>query len=143
MVETPPTARVFAAIGSREKHLSAKVYHPRFASKSAPPFLTFYSISRCLSARVQRLPAFCPAVGVDEFIDVLRQSGLDDADRIGRIIANADLVVTARQAGKLVGVSRADRFLLLLLLSDLAVDRAYQGHGIGKRLIEETRRHAG
>nr|WP_175609020.1 hypothetical protein [Bradyrhizobium ivorense] len=42
-----------------------------------------------------------------------RQSGLDerrpiaDADRIGRIIANADLVVTARQAGKLVGVSRA------------------------------------
>ncbi|WP_229177907.1 GNAT family N-acetyltransferase [Bradyrhizobium ivorense] len=80
---------------------------------------------------------------------MLRQSGLDerrpiaDADRIGRIIANADLVVTARQAGKLVGVSRADRFLLLLLLSDLAVDRAYQGHGIGTRLIEETRRHAG
>ncbi|WP_347339605.1 GNAT family N-acetyltransferase [Bradyrhizobium ivorense] len=28
-------------------------------------------------------------------------------------------------------------------MSDLAVDRAYQGHGIGKRLIEETRRHAG
>ena len=91
-----------------------------------------------------------PSIGVDEFIDVLRQSGLGerrpiaDSDRIGRMIANANLIVTARQAGKLVGVSRAlTDFCYCCYLSDLAVDRAYQGHGIGKRLIEETRRHAG
>ncbi|VIO72573.1 hypothetical protein CI1B_42180 [Bradyrhizobium ivorense] len=91
-----------------------------------------------------------PSIGVDEFIDVLRQSGLGerrpiaDSDRIGRMIANANLIVTARKDGKLVGVSRAlTDFCFCCYLSDLAVDRAYQGHGIGKRLIEETRRHAG
>jgi GNAT superfamily N-acetyltransferase len=91
-----------------------------------------------------------PSVGVDEFIDVLSQSGLGerrplaDTDRIERMIANANLIVTARKAGKLVGISRAlTDFAYCCYLADLAVDRAYQGHGIGKRLIEETRRHAG
>ena len=52
------------------------------------------------------------SIGVDEFIEVLRQSGLGerrplaDTDRMERMIANANLIVTARKAGKLVGVSR-------------------------------------
>src|SRR5262249_19629550 len=90
------------------------------------------------------------SIGVDEFIEVLRQSGLGerrplaDTDRMERMIANANLIVTARKAGKLVGVSRAlTDFAYCCYLSDLAVDRGHQGHGIGKRLIVETRRHAG
>lgn len=90
------------------------------------------------------------SIGVDEFIEVLRQSGLGerrplaDTDRMERMIANANLIVTARKAGKLVGVSRAlTDFAYCCYLSDLAVDREFQGHGIGKRLIAETRRLAG
>lgn len=90
------------------------------------------------------------SIGVDEFIEVLRQSGLGerrplaDAGRMARMIANANLIVTARKAGTLVGVSRAlTDFAYCCYLSDLAVDRQHQGHGIGKRLIAETRRHAG
>lgn len=90
------------------------------------------------------------SIGVDEFIEVLQQSGLGerrplaDTDRMARMIANTNLIVTARAAGKLIGVSRAlTDFAYCCYLSDLAVDRAYQGHGVGKRLIAETRRLAG
>ena len=56
----------------------------------------------------------------------------------------ADMIVTARCDGKLVGVSRAlTDFQFCTYLSDLAVDEAVQGQGIGKRLIEETHLAAG
>ncbi len=85
-----------------------------------------------------------------EFIDVLRRSGLserrpvDDRSRIERMLAHANLIVTARDAGRLIGVSRAlTDFAYCCYLSDLAVDKQYQRRGIGKRLIEETHREAG
>ena len=48
-----------------------------------------------------------------EFIDVLSRSTLaerrpvEDRDRIEAMLRNADVIVTARSDGKLVGVSRA------------------------------------
>lgn len=60
------------------------------------------------------------------------------------MLASADIIVTARDGGCLVGVSRAiSDFSYCCYLSDLAVDAAYQRRGIGKRLIEETRAQAG
>jgi GNAT superfamily N-acetyltransferase len=89
-------------------------------------------------------------LGAEEFIAVLARSGLGerrpiaDRGRIERMLAHANLIVTARDAGRLVGVSRAlSDFAYCCYLSDLAVDRAEQGRGIGRRLIEETRRAAG
>ena len=89
-------------------------------------------------------------LGAGEFVDVLRRSGLserrpvDDPARIGRMLAHANLIVTARDGGRLIGVSRAlTDFAHCCYLADLAVDRQYQGAGIGTRLIEETRRAAG
>lgn len=89
-------------------------------------------------------------LGAAEFVDVLRRSSLserrpvDDPDRIGRMLAHASLIVTARDQGRLVGVSRAlTDFAHCCYLADLAVDRQYQRSGIGKRLIEETHRAAG
>lgn len=86
-----------------------------------------------------------------EFVDLLRRSTLaerrpaDDAERIAGMLANADVIVTARDAtGLLVGVSRAiTDFHYCTYLSDLAVDAAAQRQGIGKRLIAETHQAAG
>jgi predicted N-acetyltransferase YhbS len=91
-----------------------------------------------------------PGLDPDAFIAVLQASGLaerrpvGERDRIARMLAHADLIVTARHDGALVGVSRAiTDFAYCTYLSDLAVDRAVQARGIGRRLIEETHRHAG
>ena len=63
---------------------------------------------------------------------------------IERMLAHANLILTARQDGRLVGFARSlTDFCFCCYLSDLAVDKACQGQGIGKRLIEETRKHAG
>ena len=98
-------------------------------------------------------PAFAiePDLAPAEFIDLLRRSTLaerrpaDDAERIGGMLAGADVIITARdQTGRLIGVSRAiTDFHYCTYLSDLAVDAAVQRQGIGKRLIAETHQAAG
>jgi len=87
-------------------------------------------------------------LAADEYIDVVRKSGLnrpvDDRPRVERLLAHSNLFVTARQDGRLVGFARSlTDFCFACYLSDLAVDKACQGQGIGKRLIEETRTAAG
>ena len=67
-----------------------------------------------------------------------------DNARITRMYANSNLVITAWHDGKLVGVSRSlTDFCYCCYLSDLAVAKAYQARGIGKRLIELTKEHIG
>jgi len=87
-------------------------------------------------------------LGADDYIDIVRKSGLvrpiDDRGRVERMLAHANLIVTARQDGRLVGFARSlTDFCFCCYLSDLAVDKACQGQGIGRRLIEETRKAAG
>jgi predicted N-acetyltransferase YhbS len=69
---------------------------------------------------------------------------VNDSERLERMLRHADIIVTARDGERLVGVSRAiTDFAYCCYLSDLAVDIAYQHQGIGKRLIAETRTRAG
>ena len=92
-----------------------------------------------------------PDLGIDAFIDVLRRSTLAerrpvaDRGRIARMLAHADIVLCARtSAGLLVGVSRAlTDYAYCCYLSDLAVDRDWQGRGIGRELIRRTHAIAG
>lgn len=91
-----------------------------------------------------------PALDVEEFIDVLVRSTLaerrpiDRPDAIRGMLANADVILTARDDGRLVGVSRAlTDFHFCTYLSDLAVDVAFQGRGIGRELIRLTHEAAG
>jgi GNAT superfamily N-acetyltransferase len=91
-----------------------------------------------------------PALGVDEFIDILKRSTLAERRPVGEpetirgMLANASIIVTARTDGLLVGISRAiTDHSFCTYLSDLAVDRAYQRRGIGKELIRRTHEAAG
>lgn len=90
-------------------------------------------------------------LSADEFIDVLKRSTLaerrpvNERRRIETMLENADLIVTARdENGLIVGVSRCvTDFSFCCYCSDLAVDVAFQGRGIGERLIEESAALAG
>ena len=64
----------------------------------------------------------------------------DDLMRIERILANANLVISAWHQDTLVGVCRAlTDFSYCCYLSDLAVHRAFQKQGIGRELIARVR----
>jgi predicted N-acetyltransferase YhbS len=91
-----------------------------------------------------------PELSAEEFIDVLVRSTLgerrpiDDHERIESMLRNADVIVTARSNGRLVGVSRAiTDFVYCTYLSDLAVDETCQKQGIGRELMERTHQAAG
>ncbi len=85
------------------------------------------------------------SLSVSEFTDVLVRSTLgerrpiDDPERLAAMLAHADLVCTAWDGDRLVGVSRSvTDFAYCCYLSDLAVDVAYQGQGVGTELIRLT-----
>jgi predicted N-acetyltransferase YhbS len=89
-------------------------------------------------------------ISADEFIDVLRRSTLaerrpvEDRACIEGMLQHANLLVTAWDGDRLIGVSRSvTDFNYCCYLSDLAVDTAYQKQGIGKRLIAETQQRLG
>lgn len=67
-----------------------------------------------------------------------------DLARIERMFENANLVISAWDQNKLVGVCRAlTDFSYCCYLSDLAVDKAYQKHGIGSELIKRVQEAIG
>ena len=90
------------------------------------------------------------SVSAAEFIDLLMRSGLgrhrpiQDRSRIERMLANSNFIVSARLAGSLIGVVRGvTDAAWCCYLSDVAVDAAFQGRGIGRHLMEQARREAG
>jgi len=89
-------------------------------------------------------------ISVDTAIDLYRRSTLgerrpvDRPDLFAGMLANADLLITAWHAERLVGIARTlTDFSYVGYLADLAVDVEYQMHGIGKRLIHESRQRLG
>ncbi len=92
-----------------------------------------------------------PDLSVAEFIDVLARSTLaerrpvDDADRIAKMLAGADLVTTTRGGAGflLLGARAVTEFSFCCYLSDLAVDQSVQGQGIGRALMKRTWIEAG
>jgi ribosomal protein S18 acetylase RimI-like enzyme len=88
-----------------------------------------------------------PNLSVAEFRDVLVRSTLgerrpiDEPERLEKMCKNADIMLTARFEGKIIGVSRSlSDLAFATYLSDLAVDVEFQHLGIGKRLIAETKK---
>lgn len=84
----------------------------------------------------------------DQIIDVYNSSGINrpttDKQRIEKMYANSNLILTAWDNDKLVGISRSlTDFCYCCYLSDLAVRKEYQKSGIGKKLIELTKENIG
>jgi ribosomal protein S18 acetylase RimI-like enzyme len=84
----------------------------------------------------------------EELAVLFEKSGIrrpfDDISRIRRMIDNANLIVTAWDSERLVGVARAlTDWSWCCYLSDLAVDSACQHQGIGRELVRLVRAEAG
>src|SRR5436305_8930036 len=82
---------------------------------------------------------------VEVVTSILERSGLSerrpvhDRDRLRRMLANSNLMVLATEesTGKPIAIARAlTDFAYACYLSDLAVDKEWQGLGVGTRLIE-------
>lgn len=84
----------------------------------------------------------------DSIIDLYKSAGLnrpvDDKDRIYKMYAHSNLVLTAWAGNQLVGIARSlTDSCYCCYLSDLAVRKEYQKEGIGKKLIALTKEKIG
>lgn len=87
-----------------------------------------------------------PDTGI--IIELYNSSGINrpttDKERITKMYSNSNLIVTAWDKEKLVGISRSlTDFCYCCYLSDLAVRKEYQKYGIGKKLISLTKENIG
>ena len=85
-------------------------------------------------------------IDLDDMIELYVDSTLgerrpvDDRERMGRMLEEADLLITAWEEDLMVGISRCvTDWVYCTYLSDLAVRAEYQGQGIGKELVRLTR----
>ncbi len=84
----------------------------------------------------------------EQIIELYENSGLPrpthDKERIEKMFANSNLVVTAWDNDLLVGVSRSiTDWVWSCYLADLAVRDEYKKSGIGKKMIELTKEKVG
>ncbi|WP_160725963.1 GNAT family N-acetyltransferase [Bacillus sp. USDA818B3_A] len=84
----------------------------------------------------------------EELSAVFKQSGIrrpyEDLPRLQKMIENADILISAWEDEKLVGVARAvTDFSYCCYLSDLAVDKEYQKRGIGRELVRLVQERIG
>ncbi|WP_406183870.1 GNAT family N-acetyltransferase [Streptomyces sp. NBC_01006] len=68
---------------------------------------------------------------------------VEDVERFTRMLAGANLVITARLDGRLIGIARSiTDGSYVTYLSDIAVDAEFQRRGVGRDLIRATREAA-
>jgi GNAT superfamily N-acetyltransferase len=89
-----------------------------------------------------------PAVSAAELAALFRASGInrpvDDLPRLEKMLAHANLVIGAYVDGHLAGIARAlTDFSYCCYLSDLAVAKDYQRHGIGRELMRRVKQRVG
>ncbi|MFD0267651.1 GNAT family N-acetyltransferase [Streptomyces sp. NPDC127106] len=94
-------------------------------------------------------PVVGASLDVAEVIALYRASTLgerrpvEDVERFTRMLAGANLVITARLDGRLIGIARSvTDGSYVTYLSDIAVDAAFQRQGVGRDLVRATREAA-
>ncbi len=85
-------------------------------------------------------------LSLEDYVFILKDSGLgkrrpmQDPDHLRRMIEGSNLMVTARENGKLVGLLRAlTDHCYRCFIADLAVTKSHQRQGIGKKILQFTR----
>jgi len=83
-----------------------------------------------------------------QIIEIYNNSGINrptaNFERTSKMYSNANLVISAWHEDNLVGIARSlTDFCYCCYLSDLAVKKEYQKMGIGKELIQQTRKAIG
>ena len=77
------------------------------------------------------------------FLESFR-SHAHDLPRLEKMLTNANLLIGAYADSRLVGLARAlTDFSYCCYLSDLAVAKEYQRHGIGRELVARVKRRVG
>ena len=84
----------------------------------------------------------------DQLAELFRSSGIrrpvDDLKRLRQMLENSNLIIAAFCEDRLVGIARAlTDFSYCCYLSDLAVAKEFQCHGIGAQLIKCVRERIG
>ncbi len=87
-------------------------------------------------------------ISARELAVLFRSSGIrrpvDDLPRLEKMLKNANLIIGAYADNRLVGIARAlTDFSYCCYLSDLAVAKEYQRHGIGRELVMRVKRRVG
>lgn len=97
---------------------------------------------RMIQFLVNRYPDTKNIISLFERAEMVRPVG--DEERIARMFINSNLVISAWDGFKLVGLLRAltDQ-CYSCYVSDLAVDKEYRGRGIGLKLMELVSEHLG
>ena len=85
-------------------------------------------------------------LSVEDYISVVSETTLGpsrplaDRQRIADMLANANIIVTAREDGRCVGLARGlTDFAWVCFLGDLAVREQMQGRGVGTALMRTLR----
>lgn len=99
-----------------------------------------------ISASISYVEA--PAVSARELAELFRSSGIrrpvDDLPRLEKMLEHGNLLIGAYAGRRLVGIARAlTDFSYCCYLSDLAVAKEYQRHGMGRELIDRVKRRVG
>ncbi|MDX1678771.1 GNAT family N-acetyltransferase [Arsukibacterium sp.] len=87
-------------------------------------------------------------VELSEAIALYVASGINrpthQPERMQLMLQHANLIITARQQGRLVGLARClTDYSFVVYIADLLVDKAWQQQGIGGRLLAEVQRLTG
>jgi len=87
-------------------------------------------------------------IDAQKIIELYRNANLprpiSDGERIEKMFANSNLVISAWHNDELIGISRSlTDFSWCCYLADLAVRRDFQRAGVGKRLVELTHEAVG
>lgn len=91
-----------------------------------------------------------PGLSVEDYVSVVRETTLGptrplrNRERIAEMLANSNIIVTARGDGRCVGLARGlTDFAWVCFLGDLAVREEMQGRGVGTALLRALREMLG
>ncbi|MEE2000117.1 GNAT family N-acetyltransferase [Alkalimonas sp. MEB108] len=86
--------------------------------------------------------------GLNEVIALYQSSGIarpvEQPKRMQRMLQHANLIVTARQDGQLIGLARClTDYSWVVYIADLLVAKEVQQQGVGQQLLAEVQRITG